>query len=151
MKQCMAIGCDPNDVVFAGSVRGGVIHANSLFNSTEFKVALSALERGRVLDTPGGREARSQLKERFALTPCKPDQMKVAANLLARSPMQTLDDMMYLRKLGRERMGVTPTRFQRMMATELDWILRSRGLNDEDLRFVATRAPSSHMIARVQV
>ena len=40
MKQCMAIGCDPSDVEFAGSVRKGMIHANSLFNSENFKTAL---------------------------------------------------------------------------------------------------------------
>merc|ERR1712034_270000 len=83
MKQCMAVGCDPKEVEFAGSVRKGVIHTNSLFNSKQFKTALSALDRAGVLDTPGGHEARGQLKERFALTPCTPDQMKQAENLLA--------------------------------------------------------------------
>ena len=170
MKQCMAIGCDPSDVTFAGSVRGGIIQANSLFNSAEFKTALSALDRCGVLDTPGGHAARGQLQARLAMTPCKPDQMGLAAKLLSgvvkdatyddwgivkerevrRAPVQTTDEMMSLRKLGREKMGYTPTHFNTMVNTQLEWKLRTRRLSDEDIQFVATRAESSGMVARVQ-
>jgi hypothetical protein len=100
MKQCLALGCDPTDVEFAGSVRGGVISPYSLFNSEAFRTALSALDRSGVLDMPGGRAARLQLRERWAMTPCVPEQRRIAATLLAEDCFtETADGMAHLRKL----------------------------------------------------
>ena len=142
MKQCMAVGCDPKEVEFAGSVRKGAIHTNSLFNSNEFKTALSALDRAKLLDTPGGHEARGQLKERFALTPCTPEQMQQAAELLANGPTETTDDMMYARKLGDESLDA-------ILDTDR-WKLEGRSLNDEDVKFLIERALSSGRLPAVK-
>ena len=150
MKQCVAIGCDPKDVWFAGSVRKGVIKTNSLFNSKQFRTALSALQGAGVLDTPGGHEARGQLKERFALTPCTPEQMQRAADLLVGAPTETSDEMMYLRKLGGEKMGTAPEAFDKMLQETVRWQLTGRSLNDEDVEFFVKRVLGSGRAAEVR-
>ena len=121
MKQCVAIGCDPSGVEFAGSVRKGLIHTNSLFNSKAFRTALSALQDGGVLDMPGGHAARVELKERFAQTPCTPEQMNLAAALLANDPMESFDGML---KTDR-------------------WDLGGQGLDDAGVAAIVKRALSS--------
>jgi hypothetical protein len=66
----------------------------SLFNARPFRTALFALQGGGVLDMPCGHAARGELKERFALSPCTPEQMDRAATLLANDPTESFDGML---------------------------------------------------------
>ena len=175
MKQSQAIGCDPSEVEFSGSVRNGSIYANSLFNSESFRTALSALQEGGVLDTPGGHMARDEIKERFHLTPCTPDQVEWAANLLADSATrtETSDEVGTLRKLGGDKMGTKPEAFEKMLKEGVEfedewhredewpftapwkrhgWSFADLCLNDEDVEFLVERAQSSESnVAKVKV